>query len=86
MKIDELRLDNHEFVFANKICPDIIPCNPYTFRREARKNPEQVPFPILIIGTKLYIGRRGFLAFLDAAGIVENDSTTKTEISGDVTR
>lgn len=86
MTLEELRNDNHEFIFVSHICPDIIPCNPNSFRREVRKNPDKIPFPVLIIGVKLYIGRRGFLAFLDAAGVDERYPSVKTIISGDVTR
>lgn len=86
MTLEELRNDKSEFIFASHICPDIIPCNPNSFRREVRKNPDKIPFPVLIIGVKLYIGRRGFLAFLDAAGVDERYASSKTIISGDVTR
>lgn len=86
MTLEELRNDKREFVFASQICPQIIPCNPNSFRREVRKNPDKIPFPVLIIGVKLYIGRRGFLAFLDAAGVDERYASSKTIISGDVTR
>ena len=85
MTVDELRKNTREFIFASHICPDIIPCNPSTFRRVVRNNPDKVPFPILIIGSKLYIGRRGFLAFIDGAEETPR-RFTRSILSGDVTR
>lgn len=58
----EIELSTAEMLTPTDIAP-IFPANPQSIRLQARDNPEQLGFPVICIGSRVYIPKHGFLRF-----------------------
>lgn len=60
---------------ADVLTPDqaapVLRCSAQWLRLMGRKHPDQLPFPVLVVGNRVKIPRRPFLAFL---GIKEGEA------------
>lgn len=43
---------------------DVLGCDPHSIRVQAREYPEFLGFPVIVIGNKTLIPRKGFLNFI----------------------
>ena len=75
MTLDEIEKDTRECLIPKDIA-DVLGCNPYTITLQVRQDKERgvnsFPFPTILIGTRVKIPRRAFLAVMK--GVKENDS------------
>lgn len=60
MTIKEMRASDKAFLTCADIAP-AIGSDPHALRIEARKPDSRLPFPVLLIGTRVKIPREGFL-------------------------
>lgn len=66
MTLKEVEALPTEALDVKQICA-CIGCDPMTFRIRARSNPEQLGFPIIIIGSRIKAPKEAFLKFMRAS-------------------
>lgn len=57
------------------VVSEIIGCNPQFLRIQARQAPQELGFPVIVMGTRVRIPRRAFLAFM--RGGLQNKRNTE---------
>lgn len=50
---------------ASHICGSVLPVAEKTFRKQAKQRPETLGFPVCVIGEKVFIPRKPFIAFIE---------------------
>ena len=63
MTIQELAELETEVLTPNQVAP-ILGVNPHSIRIQAAENPEALGFPVIVIGSRVKIPKRPFLAFM----------------------
>lgn len=63
MTVEEIRQSDKIFLKPTDIAK-ILECNPQFIREAARENPEQLGFPVTVVGTRTKIPRKSFLAYI----------------------
>lgn len=62
--IARLKAMDKAFLVPTEVAP-ILACNPYAINVAAQQAPEQLGFPVCIIGTRVKIPRIPFLKFIE---------------------
>lgn len=68
MTIKEIKDSDKVLLLASDIC-DILGCDAHAIRVAANKRPDLLGFPVCIVGTRVKIPRKPFLAFIGEAAI-----------------
>ena len=63
MSLDDLKRLDREFLTPAQVA-EILNCSAHGIRIWARQKPEQLGFPVCIIGSRIKIPRRPFLRFM----------------------
>lgn len=63
MTLDDIKAIDREFLTPAQVA-DILNCSAQGVRIWARQRPEQLGFPVCIIGSRIKIPRRPFLRFM----------------------
>ena len=63
MTVDDLMKSEKPMLTPDQIAP-ILGCNAQWIRATAKENPQQLGFPVTVIGTRTKIPRLAFLKFL----------------------
>ena len=63
MTLDEIRASDKTMLLASDVAP-VLGCDPHSIRIQAREYPEQLGFPVVVIGNRTLIPRKPFLAYL----------------------
>ena len=63
MSIDEIRNSTETWLMAADIAP-ILECDPNTIRRQAQSDPSKLGFPVVVLGSRVKVNRKGFLRFM----------------------
>lgn len=64
MTLEELKADPREFVNSADIAK-IIGIDPYALTLTARKEPEKLGFPCMVVGKRVRFPRRAFIKFVE---------------------
>ena len=64
MTLDDLKRIDREFLTPAQVA-DILNCSAHGVRIWARQRPEQLGFPVCIIGTRVRIPKRPFIQFME---------------------
>ena len=67
MTIQEMRESKKPYLTPNDVAP-VLRCKPYTLNVTVKCG-GNLPFPWLMLGTRLKFPRAAFLAYVDAAGL-----------------
>lgn len=67
MTINDLEAMADEVLTPSQVAP-LLRMNPDTLRLAAREFPEQLGFPVIVIGSRVKIPRRAFIRFLSEGG------------------
>lgn len=67
MTLEEIKTSEKPFLLATDVAP-ILGCNPHFIRCAAREKPEALGFPTSILGRRVLIPRKPFLAFIGEGG------------------
>ena len=62
--MEELKALNVDFVTAKDVS-QILGCRPQSIRNQAHKNAGLLGFPVTVLGNKVLIPRKSFIAFLE---------------------
>lgn len=63
MTLDEIRASDKTMLLASDVA-QVLGCDPHSIRIQAREYPEQLGFPVVVIGNRTLIPRKPFLAYL----------------------
>lgn len=63
MTLAEIRASDKVMLLAKDVAP-VLGCDPHSIRIQARECPEQLGFPVVVIGNRTLIPRKPFLAYL----------------------
>ncbi len=63
MTMREMETLEREFLTADEVA-DVLCCRPHAIRVTAHQEPERLGFPVCVIGSRVKIPRRAFLAFM----------------------
>lgn len=63
MTLAEIRASDKVMLLAKDVAP-VLGCDPHSIRIQAREYPEQLGFPVVVIGNRTLIPRKPFLAYL----------------------
>ena len=64
MSLDDLKRIDREFLTPAQVA-EILNCSAHGVRIWARQRPEQLGFPVCIIGTRVRIPKRPFIRFME---------------------
>ena len=64
MTLDKIRSLDREYLVPAEIAP-ILGCDPQDIRVAARQRPEWLGFPVCIIGSRVKVPRRAFIAWME---------------------
>ena len=64
MSIDELKAMDREFLLPREVA-EIMGCDAQDVRVAARQRPEGLGFPVCIIGSRVKVPRRAFIAWME---------------------
>ena len=64
MSLDDLKRIDREYLTPAQVA-EILNCSAHGIRIWARKRPEQLGFPVCIIGTRVRIPKRPFIQFME---------------------
>ena len=64
MTLDKIRSLDREYLVPSEIAP-ILGCDPQDIRVAARQRPEGLGFPVCIIGSRVKVPRRAFIAWME---------------------
>lgn len=64
MSLDDLKRLDREFLTPAQVA-EILNCSAHGVRIWARQRPEQLGFPVCIIGTRVRIPKRPFIQFME---------------------
>ena len=64
MTLDDLKRIDREFLTPAQVA-EILNCSAHGIRIWARQRPEQLGFPVCIIGTRVRIPKRPFIQFME---------------------
>lgn len=67
MTIEEIKASSKPFLNAADVAP-VLGCNPHFIRCAAREKPELLGFSTCVMGSKVLIPRKPFLAFIGEDG------------------
>lgn len=76
--LEEIELSTAEMLTPTDIAP-IFPANPQSIRVQARDKPELLGFPVICIGSRVYIPKQAFLRF--CKGLQANSDEEKPCLS-----
>lgn len=65
MTLQEIKASKKEMLRPADICPSVIPCTAETLLHKAKKAPETLPFPVLVMERYVFIPRIALLNFLE---------------------
>ena len=68
MTYDQLRQSTEDFVSAADIA-EILRYDPQALRTQAHTKPEQLGFPVTVVGTRCRFPRKAFLQYLDGEAL-----------------
>ena len=68
MTLDDLKRLDREFLTPAQVA-EILNCSAHGVRIWARQRPEQLGFPVCIIGSRIKIPRRPFLRFMGVSDV-----------------
>lgn len=63
MTLAEIKGSDKTMLLASDVAP-VLGCAPHSIRIQAREYPEQLGFPVVVIGNRTLIPRKPFLAYL----------------------
>lgn len=63
MTLAEIRASDKVMLLAKDVAP-VLGCDPHSIRIQAREYPEQLGFPVVVIGNRTLIPRKPLLKFL----------------------
>lgn len=63
MTLEQIKQSNDVFLYAADIAP-LLGCDPNWIRRAAHDAPELIGFPVSVMGRRVRIPRKPFLAFI----------------------
>lgn len=63
MTLTEIKVSDKALLLAKDVAP-VLGCDPHSIRIQAREYPEQLGFPVVVIGNRTLIPRKPFLAYL----------------------
>lgn len=63
MTMAEIKGSDKALLLAKDVAP-ILGCDPHSIRIQAREYPEQLGFPVVVIGNRTLIPRKPFLRFM----------------------
>ena len=63
MTLAEIKGSDKTMLLAADVAP-VLGCDPHSIRIQAREYPEQLGFPVVVIGHRTLIPRKPFLQFL----------------------
>ena len=64
MTLQEVRDSDKAFLLVKDV-HKLVGCSPEALRIAAKQHPEWLGFPVTVIGTRVYIPRGAFLAYID---------------------
>ena len=64
MSLDDLKRIDREYLTPAQVA-EVLGCDPQGIRVWARQRPEQLGFPVCIIGTRVRIPKRPFIQFME---------------------
>ena len=68
MTLDDIKAIDREFLTPAQVA-EILNCSAHGVRIWARQRPEQLGFPVCIIGSRIKIPRRPFLRFMGVSDV-----------------
>lgn len=63
MTLDEIKASDEMWLTPDQVAP-VLKCNPHLIRLQAREDPRLLGFPVVVIGNRTKILRKGFLEFI----------------------
>lgn len=70
MTLAEIKGSDKTMLLASDVAP-VLGCDPHSIRIQAREYPEQLGFPVVVIGNRTLIPRKTFLVYLGEGGCAE---------------
>jgi len=67
MTLEEIKASDAVFLLASDVAP-VLGCNPHFIRCAARERQELLGFPVTVLGSRVLIPRKPFLAFIGESG------------------
>lgn len=67
MILEDLKAMDRETI-TPAIAAAVIGCNPHSIRIVAHREPQNLGFPVIVMGSRTKIPRRAFIAFLEGGG------------------
>ena len=64
MSLDDLKRLDREFLTPAQVA-DVLGCDPQGIRVWARQRPEGLGFPVCLVGSRIKIPRRAFIAWME---------------------
>ncbi len=62
--LEDIKAMEKEFLVPTEVAP-LIGCSPYSINLIAKRNPESLGFPVIMIGSYCKIPRRAFIKFME---------------------
>lgn len=66
MTLKEIEESSKEVLTCKDVAP-LLQCNPATLHMQATKAPKKLGFPVIVMGSRVKIPRRPFLAYMKEA-------------------
>ena len=66
MTLEHIEAMDKEILTCKDVAP-LLGCNPYSLHGAAQSAPEKLGFPVIVMGTRVKIPRRPFIAFMKGA-------------------
>ena len=63
MTLKEIEESSKEVLTCKDVAP-LLQCNPATLHMQAQKAPKKLGFPVIVMGSRVKIPRRPFLAYM----------------------
>ena len=63
MTLKEIEESSKEVLTCSDVAP-VLKCNPATLHMQAMKAPKKLGFPVIVMGSRVKIPRRPFLAYM----------------------
>ena len=63
MTLDEIEKSDKEVLTCQDVAP-LLKCNPATLHMQAMKAPKRLGFPVIVMGSRVKIPKRPFIAYL----------------------
>lgn len=70
MTLEQIKTSEKPFLLATDVAP-LLGCNPHFIRRAAHDAPELLGFDVSVLGSRVLIPRKPFLAFIGEDGEAE---------------